>query len=192
MSNNYFKTFTRNEYDKVFFDMEVKQSENVGNYILSDYYSHPQKSVCFQPGVELYGQDQQLDISKTNNMVNIESELQNINRKFSKDPKKQFPFVKSNTNNPKLATCNQNLITKYSRLEGPTFKRGVAFGDVNFDVPIMNPQLLSRIHSNTYVGENTYLTEVDSYKIKTETPLDVTTSLPSNEQLNTEKYAKKF
>lgn len=192
MSSNNFKTFTRNEYDNAEYNLEVSQSKNVGNYILSDFYSHPQKNVCYQPNAEYYGQDQQLDITKKNGMVNVESELQNLGRKFSKDPKKQFPFVKSNATStaPKLATCNETLVTKYSRLEGPTFKRGLAYGDVNFDVPIMDPQLLKRIHSNTYIGENTHLVSVDDYKIKNQKPLDVSTSLPSNDQFDTEKYAK--
>ena len=188
--SSYFQTFTRNEYDKGTYKLDLEQSENVGNYILSKIYSHPKEDSCYQPNAEYYGQDQQLDITKENNMVNVESDLYNLNRKISKNPKKQYPFVKGKKDYPKLATCNDKLVTKYSRLEGPTFKRGLAYGDVNFETPILNPQLLKRIHSNRYIGENTYLQDVDNYKVQKIKPMDMKKTYPSKEQLSKEKYSK--
>lgn len=186
-----FHTFTRNEYDKNAYELEVQQSENVGEYMLKGFYGHPQEDVCYQPNVEFYGQDQQLDIAKKgNDMVDVESDLKNLPRRLTKDPKKQYPFIKQeHKKTQRLAVCNDKLVTKYSRLEGPTFKRGLAYGDVNFSTPIHQPQILKRIHSNDYIGENTYLSDVQSFKVKKPKIMDISSSLPSKEQLNPMKYA---
>lgn len=165
MESKMFLTFTRNEYDPENYELEVKQSKDVGEYKLKEYYTHPKGDRTeYQENVEYYGAENQYDITKRT-LVDIEGDLLNLDRKYrSRDVKNQYPFASVKKESEYLVKADDKLVTKYTRLEGPTFKRGLVYNDLPFSVPIQEPQSLLRIHGNNYIGENTYLTRTLKYK----------------------------
>jgi hypothetical protein len=99
-------------------------------------------------------------------MVNAESDLFNIIRKDSKDPRTKFPYVKPEYDNlPKIASCNKTDLSRvYPLLDGNQFNRSKQIQVQRFESLCLNPQQMSRIRSNNFIGLNTRLYNRDYHK----------------------------
>ena len=111
-------------------------------------------------------------------MVTAESDLFNLIRKDSNDPKTKFPNVKPiYKNKPVLESCNKtDLARRYPLLEAPVYKREQQID--RFESLCLDPQSFSRISSNQYIGLNTRLHSRDNYKQKLPVIADQRSILP--------------
>lgn len=159
--------FTRKSHDIGAYNRQIFETTEPGRYFLQPASTyHP--DTCFQELPEYHAGSGQYRISDNNNMVNIESDLRNLDRKDSKDPYARYPFVKKDFKvEPRLNTCkiDNRLETSYPLLEAPLFKReqSIAFSRMESEGVPLDPQRLSRIRSNNVIGVNSRLKLRDSF-----------------------------
>lgn len=98
-------------------------------------------------------------------MANVESDLFNLIRKDSKDPRTQFPYTKPSYNNmPKISSCTKtDLARHYPLLDGNQFNREKEIQVPRFESLCLNPQQENRIRSNNFIGLNTRLYNRDQH-----------------------------
>lgn len=171
--------YTRKIYDENAYKKELQESTEPGRYSLLEDSTYNNQT-CFQETPEIHSGLGQFRISEQNDMVNAESDLFNLIRKDSKDPKSQFPYVKKEYQNaPKIDTCTKtDLSRQYPLLEAPVFKREQSIHVERFDSLCLNPQDMSRIRANSYIGLNSRLFFRDNHVAKKPTPADQTKVLP--------------
>jgi hypothetical protein len=159
--------YTRKIYDDKAYKHELTESTQPGKYSLLDESTYNNET-CFQETPEIHAGVGQFKISKNKDMVNVESDLFNLIRKDSKDPKSKYPSIKKEyKNGPKLETCKKtDLSRKYPLLEAPVFKREQEIHVPRFESLAINPQDMNRIRANTYIGLNTRLYSRDNFKAK--------------------------
>ena len=157
--------FTRKTYDENAYKQELYQSTETGRYQLLDKSTFRGAETCFQETPEIHSNNRQYRISDKNDMVNAESDLFNLVRKDSKDPRTQFPYVKAEYDNlPKLSACTKtDLSRSYPLLDGNQFNREKEIQVPRFESLCLNPQQASRIRSNNFIGLNTRLYNRDQY-----------------------------
>ena len=123
-------------------------------------------------------------------MVNAESDLRNLGRKETKDPLGKYPYVQfKHKKLPSSVPCGgrQTLARAYPLLEAPAFKRGQSIHVPRFESLCLNPQRLTRVRSNQYIGLNTRLFTRDKH-VPSLPRLKETTSLPPQANNNTQLY----
>lgn len=157
--------FTRQIYDENAYKQELYESTETGRYQLLDKSRHRGADTCFQETPEIHSNNRMYRISDKNDMVNAESDLFNLVRKDSKDPRSQYPYVKAEYNNlPKVSACTKtDLARSYPLLDGNQFNREKEIQVPRFESLCLNPQQMSRIRSNNYIGLNTRLYNRDNY-----------------------------
>jgi len=172
--------YTRKIYDSEAYKKELQESTQPGRYSLLEDSTFSNQT-CFQETPEMHSGLGQYRISENNDMVNAESDLFNLNRKDSKDPHKQYPYVKPSYNKqPKLEKCDQtDLARKYPLLEAPVHKREQQIHVQRFDSLCLNPQDMSRIRANSYIGLNSRLFFRDNHKNKKPVLMSEDKSLPT-------------
>jgi hypothetical protein len=155
---------SRKIYDEKAYEYNVLESTEPGKYsLLSDATYNNQ--TCFQNAPEIHSGIGQYRISDNNDMINAESDLYNLNRKDSNDPKSQYPYIKHDYKQPILQKCEKSDLSRnYPSLEAPIYKRGQNIN--RFEELCLDPQALSRINSNNYIGLNTRLYSRDNFKVK--------------------------
>jgi hypothetical protein len=163
-------SFQRNIYDPQSYDQQLQESVNAGKYqLLSDYANHSGR--CFQtnPG----NNSGNSGIMEIGTIVDAESDLQNLNRRLSKDPKKNYPFIGQTQEHKYGSFCGTppNFETSYSMLDIPKPNREKGILKHHYETLCMDPQKLVRIHDNSYIGRNTRLWERDNYIPKLPKPL---------------------
>lgn len=160
-------SYTRKIYDENAYKKELQESTEPGRYSLLEDSSYNNQT-CFQETPEIHSGLGQFRISDSTDMVNAESDLFNLIRKDSKDPKSQFPYVKKEYQNaPKIDTCTKtDLSRQYPLLEAPVFKREQSIHVERFDSLCLNPQDMSRIRANSYIGLNSRLFFRDNHQAK--------------------------
>ena len=158
--------FTRKVYDENAYKQELYESTETGRYQLLDKSTHRGAATCFQETPEIHSNNRLYRISAKNDMVNAESDLFNLVRKDSKDPRSQYPYVKAEYNNlPKVSACTKtDLARSYPLLDGNQFNREKEIQVPRFESLGLNPQQMSRIRSNNYIGLNTRLYNRDNYE----------------------------
>jgi hypothetical protein len=158
--------FTRLNFDENAYKQELYESTETGRYQLLDKSTHRGNDTCFQETPEIRSNNRQYKISTRDDMVNAESDLFNIIRKDSKDPRTKFPYVKPEYDNlPKIASCNKTDLSRvYPLLDGNQFNRSKQIQVQRFESLCLNPQQMSRIRSNNYVGLNTRLYNRDYHR----------------------------
>lgn len=171
--------YTRKIYDENSYKKDLQESTEPGRYSLLEDSTYSNQT-CFQETPEIHSGLGQYRISDNNDMVNAESDLFNLIRKDSKDPKTQFPYVKKEYQNaPKIDTCTKtDLSRQYPLLEAPVFKREQSIHVPRFESLCLNPQDMSRIRSNSYIGLNSRLFFRDNHKAKKPMLTDQTKALP--------------
>lgn len=185
---------TNLRYDKNAYNQRLNESVQPNAYLLLPESKHRFSKTCYQeePGNypasrKVYRQDQ---------LVDLESDIHNLNRKMSKDPMTKYPYTKENNNIPMLDTCKapEELKRNYTLLEAPSYKREQQIDVKRFEGLPRNPQRLNRIHSNTYIGENTRLVNRDNYKMKTPHLLKQSNNLNDNwtQQVDLNTQVKEF
>ena len=151
--------FTRQKYDKNSYKQDLYESTSSGRYQLLDKSTYRNNDTCFQATPEIHATNKVYRLSEKNDMVNLESDLFNLVRKDSKDPRSKFPYVKAEYNNlPKLSDCSKtDLARNYPLLDGNQFNREKEIQVPRFQSLGLNPQLMSRVRSNNFIGQNTRL-----------------------------------
>lgn len=159
--------YTRKIYDENAYKKELQESTEPGRYSLLPSSTYNEQT-CFQETPEIHSGLGQFRISDTTDMVNAESDLFNLIRKDSKDPQSQYPYVKPQYNNqPKMETCKStDLARQYPLLEAPVFKREQQIQTKRFESLCLNPQDMSRIRANSYIGLNSRLFFRDNHVAK--------------------------
>lgn len=172
--------YTRKIYDENSYKKELQESTEPGRYSLLEDSTYNNQT-CFQETPEIHSGLGQFRISQQNDMVNAESDLFNLIRKDSKDPKQHYPYIKKEYSNPpKIETCTStDLSRKYPLLEAPVFKREQSIHVPRFESLCLNPQDMSRIRSNTYIGLNSRLFFRDNHKTKKPVLKEQKSTLPS-------------
>ena len=157
--------FTRKLYDEDAYKQELYESTETGRYQLLDKSTHRGAETCFQETPEIHANNRQYRISAPNDMVNVESDLFNLVRKDSKDPRAQYPYVKAQYDNiPKISSCTKtDLARSYPLLDGNQFNREKEIHVPRFESLCLNPQQMNRIRSNNFIGLNTRLYNRDKY-----------------------------
>lgn len=171
--------YTRKIYDENAYKKELQESTEPGRYSLLEDSSFNNQT-CFQETPEIHSGLGQYRISENNDMINAESDLFNLNRKDSKDPKQQYPYVKPEyKNQPKLEKCDKtDLQREYPLLEAPVFKREQAIHVPRFDSLCLNPQSMSRIRANSYIGLDSRLFFRDNHQGKKPILIEQEKALP--------------
>jgi len=162
-------SFSRLSYDENAYKQDLYESTGTGRYQLLDKSTHRgnvNNSTCFQETPEIHSNNSMYRISDQSDMVNAESDLFNIIRKDSKDPRTQYPYTKPAYDNlPKLSSCTKTDLSRvYPLLDGNQFNRSQEIQVQRFESLCLNPQKMSRIRSNNYVGLNTRLYNRDHNK----------------------------
>lgn len=170
-------SFNRSSYDKNAYEVKNVQSKRPGTYKLEKYYGQPTPQ-CFdiQPSFNAKSDA----VMEYGNIIDTESELFSLSRKYSKDPSQKYPFVKSDKAKqtfPKF--CERSLQSTYTRYDSPKPNREESIAIPRFESLCLNPQNLSRIHDNSYIGQNTQLYERDNFKPKLPKLVDQSNALPS-------------
>lgn len=173
-------SYTRKIYDENAYKKELQESTEPGRYSLLEDSTYSNQT-CFQETPEIHSGLGQFRISDKNDMVNAESDLFNLIRKDSKDPQKQFPYVKKEYQNvPKIEACKAtDLARQYPLLEAPVFKREQSIHVPRFESLCLNPQDMSRIRANSYIGLNSRLFFRDNHQTKKPVLKDQTNGLPA-------------
>ena len=168
-------SFTRLMYDEDSYKQELYESTKPNRYLLLQESTSQGGNTCFQGQPEIQAASGSRSMLKYNtrhnNMVNAESDLWNLMRKDSKDPKSKFPYTKvdhgmhNNTGLPQLGGCTKTeLIQSHQLLDGNQFKREQKIAIPRFESLCLYPQESKRIRSNNYIGLNTRLYNRDNHK----------------------------
>ena len=175
--------YSRKIYDEKAYEHNLLEATEAGKYSLLSNATYNNQT-CFQETPEIHASRGQLRISDNNDMVTAESDLFNLMRKDSRDPKTQFPFNKPiYKNKPILEQCKTtDLKRQYPLLEAPIYKREQK--QDRFESLCLNPQAFSRITSNQYIGLNTRLYSRDNYKQKMPIIKDQSRHLPPQQEFN--------
>jgi len=173
--------YSRKIYDEKAYEHNLLEATEAGKYSLLSNATYNNQT-CFQETPEIHASRGQYRISDNNDMVTAESDLFNLMRKDSKDPKTQFPFNKPiYKNKPILDKCKTtDLKRRYPLLEAPIYKREQT--QDRFESLCLNPQAFSRITSNQYIGLNTRLYSRDNYKQKLPVLQDQSRHLPPQQE----------
>lgn len=157
--------FTRKTYDENAYKQELYESTGTGRYQLLDQSTHRGNDTCFQETPEIRSNNRLYRVSDNNDMINAESDLFNLIRKDSKDPRAQYPYVKAEYSNlPKLSSCTKtDLARSYPLLDGNQFNREKEIQVPRFESLCLNPQQMNRIRSNNFIGLNTRLFKRDQH-----------------------------
>ncbi len=106
-------------------------------------------------------------------LVDTESDLLGITRPATKDPSRQYPYkgaVASHTFAP-LAEDGLGFSARYTQLDYPQPNREKGLYPERFFNPILDLQRLERLDDNSKIGINSYLAEMDSYKMFVPKPI---------------------
>lgn len=158
--------FSRLKYDENSYKQDLYESTETGRYQLLSKATHRGSNTCFQEAPEIHSNNRMYKISDQTDMVNAESDLFNLIRKDSKDPRTQWPYTKPEYDNlPKLSACTTaELSRSYPLLDGNQFNREKSIHVPRFESLCLNPQEMSRIRSNNFIGLNTRLYSRDQHK----------------------------
>ena len=159
--------FTREMYDKNAYLVDIAQSAKPQSFLLQPETTHLGSRTCYQEIVEMHPEPKQLRVSDPNAMMNIESDLYNLNRPNSKDPMQHYPFIQQAfPNEAAIPACGQNADFDfiYPKLEGSQWNREKSINIQRFESLCLNPQMLARIRSNNVIGANTRLYHRDNYR----------------------------
>ncbi len=164
-------SFQRNAYDPQAYNHQLEEAMGPGKYqLLSDYGNHSARCFRTNPG----GQVGNSGLESIGNIVNAESDLYNLNRRLSNDPKQQYPYVGQVEDHKYTLMCGDppNFETQHSMLDMPKPNREKSTLGHHYETLCLDPQKLTRIHDNSYIGVNTQLWERDNYKPKLPKPLE--------------------
>ena len=164
-------SFQRNLYDPQAYNHRLDESMGTGKYqLLSDYGNHSARCFRTNPG----GNNGNTGLMEIGKIVNAESDLYNLNRRLSKDPKQNYPFKGQQEKHQFTALCGDppNFETRHSMLDSPRPNREKSTLGHHYETLCLDPQKLVRIHDNSYIGRNTQLWERDNYKPRMPTPLN--------------------
>lgn len=180
--------FTRIGFDEDAYQQQLYESTATGRYNLASYSTY-RDDTCFQSTPEIHAADRKMiRISDMHDQVNIESDLFNLNRKDSKNPRNKYPYVKpSYAKKPVIKECKKSLERSYPLLEAPSFKREQQIHVPRFESLCLNPQQLNRIRSNHAVGLNTRLYNRDNYVPNVPT-VRSTSALPPAENMSIDTF----
>ena len=193
--------FTRIGFDEDSYQQQLYESTATGRYNLAPYATYHEET-CLQTTPEIHPAERRmLRISDIDDQVNIESDLYNLIRKDSKNPRNKYPYVKrSYDKKPQLKECKKTSLERsYPLLEAPSFKREQQIHVPRFESLCLNPQQMNRIRSNHFIGLNTRLYNRDNYvpkipKTRTTSALPPADNLTVNtlSQLPTPVFEKKM
>lgn len=178
-------SFQRNLYDPEAYNHRLEESMGAGKYqLLSDYGNHSASCFRTSPG----NNNANTGLLQTGTIIDAESDLYNLNRRLSNNQKDKYPFVGQVQEHKFASFCGTppNFETQHSMLDSPKPNREKSTLTHHYETLCLDPQKLTRIHDNSYVGRNTQLWERDNYKPKTPKPL--AQSLDPNEKGGPKQY----
>jgi curved DNA-binding protein CbpA len=181
--NKYKMSFNTLRFDGDNYKQTLFESTGPGRYQNVSQAGHLEgNATCFQEQPEFNAATGQFRISDNNDMSAIESDLFNLNRKATKDPRGQYPFVKPTyKQKPMIESCSRTALSKaYPSLDGNQFNRGKTTQKHVFQSVCLNPQKMNRIRSNNYIGMQTRLYLRDAHQPKVRTPMDQSNSFPQS------------
>ena len=169
--------FSREIYDESAYKHKLYESVSSGKYQLSPYSTY-REDTCFQNPPEIHNKARAVykNYDPNSDLVDAESDLYNLVRKSSKDPRTKYPYTKKTYKSlPELSECSRSDLSRsYPLLEAPSFKRSQSIHVPRFDSLCLNPQQLNRIHSNFYIGAHTRLWNRDHYVPRIPKPIGPT------------------
>ena len=167
-------------YDKDAYKEFLYESTGPGRYQEYSKATSLGKDACFQDNPEFRSSGGQYRISDPNNMVAMESDLFNLIRKSTKDPRGQYPYVKPvYKQKPMLESCSRTKLSRqYPTLEGNQWNREKTTDQLVFQSVCLNPQKMNRIRSNNYIGMQTRLYLRDNFQPKMPKQINQTAGLP--------------
>lgn len=174
-------SFQRNGYDPQAYNHRLEEAMGPGKYqLLSDYGNHSARCFRTNPGP----QNGNTGLQSIGTIVDAESDLYNLNRRLSNDPKQKYPFAGKKEDHTFSDFCANppNFETQHSMLDMPRPNREKSTLDHHYETLCLDPQKLTRIHDNSYIGRNTQLWERDNYKPRLPKPLSQ--SMHPNEKDN--------
>ena len=167
-------SFSRLQYDTEAYKAALNESVQPGKFQLATY-AFDRSDHCFNETPEQRVRAGRVFKNFENNdLVNIESDLYGIPRKWSNNPQKKYPYVKTEYKNaPKNPDdCPINNESISTRLIAPQFNRSKSIN--RMIEQCLDPQQLNRIRSNMFIGVNTRLYNRDNYAPVIPTPLGPT------------------
>lgn len=162
--------FTRQIYDDGSYIHDLNEWQRPGQYYLMPEATHRGAQTCFQEIPEMKAaahQQSQLNIAHERDMINIESDLRNLNRINTKNPLGKYPFIKPEWHIQPMPVCSgeyNDFNIQYPKLEGNQFNRGKSIHVPRFESLCLNPQQTNRIRSNNTIGLNTRLYNRDTHQ----------------------------
>ena len=184
--------FTREIYDKDAYIHDLKEWTRPGQYYLMPQSTY-RDYTCFQPIVEMHPNNRQFNVTHQNDMMDIESDLYNLNRPNTKNPYKKYPHIPLNPNLsakqiPVCAGANDSFNFIYPKLEGSQYNREKQISVARFESLCLNPQQFNRIRSNNVIGLDTRLYFRDTSKEKVPNPVDQTNQWSNTANLGYTNY----
>ncbi len=174
--------FSRQIYDPLAYRQDLYESTKPLDYLLLEESTYRGKNAtCFQEIPEMHADNKTFRISNADDMVNIESDLMNLNRPNTKNPQAKYPFIKPGYSNPPgpLRVCHsqgEDFNIVYPKLDGTQFNRSKQIHVQRFESLCLNPQKMNRIRSNNVIGLDTRLYNRDTHKSHKPTTTNKTNS----------------
>jgi len=169
--------FSRLIYDENSYKHKLYESTSSGKYQILPESTYRGKDTCFQNPPEIRSKGFAVfPAHESNDLIDAESDLHNLIRKASKDPRTEYPYTKKTYSRiPTMSECSKDDLSRsYPLLEAPSFKRSQSIDVPRFQSLCLNPQQLNRIHSNFYIGAQTRLYNRDHYVPRIPKPLGAT------------------
>lgn len=165
--NNYIIMFSRQIYDKGTYSVDLNQWTRPSEYYLLPDSTHRGSATCFQEIPEIVPNNRQFNTTQKNDMINIESDLYNLNRPNSKNPYKKYPYINPKYQPEKIPVCKGTKVDfniQYPKLEGSQYNREKSIHIPRFESLCLNPQQTNRIRSNNVIGLDTRLYFRDTHQ----------------------------
>ena len=170
-------SFTQSIYDPGAYAKELDESMYPGQYkLMPDAVQR--ETACFD--VSSVGRGVPRQLMKIKDVVDSESDVFNLKRKYSRDPDLKY-LPNDSVSRPAIpiSQCSTSNSYIHSRLDDPLFKREQQVQIKRFESLCIDPQHLSRIRDNSFIGRNTRLFERDMYQPSIPTPLASSNSVES-------------
>lgn len=200
-----YSPFTNSLYDQC--NLVKKDQEATGAYNwVTDNTIQESKDACFATTNIMHNPFHSIPST----IVDAESDLRNQTRLLSRCPETRFDPTKAKNcldcskcdsglpcdcqhcketkYNAELKDCNEGLVPLFTRINKPCNLSGITIN--RFEPLCEDPQELTKIHSNKYIGGNTRLQVKDQFKVKNPRQKSTGSSwIPLNEAFNKTNFS---
>ena len=113
-------------------------------------------------------------------LIDVESELLNLSRPLTKDPRQEYPFKQASVKAPVLSECNYEVDGEHSRLFQHDLRNNINLirNNDRTNTLCFNPQDPTRLPTNTRIGLNSRVFYKDNYVPKVPVPKSQESFIP--------------